>query len=186
MHTKAQIHFVFLCFMAFAQLIGCGGGGGSDDSGDTDSLLAAIVSIGAQPTNIDTGERLLVRVTIDEVNQQGIVLKLRYPQGFNFYRDSAVIIADGESSSVEPQVQGTSQVPGETADYLVFFLPRSRFGLEARGTLSLQLIGKAKVESGAIEVDVDLDNTLVDNSREFNLANPLFTPEVQVEASVAG
>jgi hypothetical protein len=191
-YGRQSLIFVALTLALISSILSsCGGldldgNGSGSGSGDSDSLLAGIASVQAAPRDIDTGERTLIRITINEAHQDGVIVKTRYPQGLNFFRKSAIISADGSTTSLEPIFQGSSKVANEKLDYLVFFLPRTRFGLTGTGDVSFQLVGRSAVATGDVEVDLDLNNTLSGKFQDFSPTDPRFSTEASVTVKVAG
>jgi hypothetical protein len=72
----------------------------------------------------------------------------------------------------------------------VFYLPQKIFQTGSQeyngqqGTLTFQLVGRQEVEEGLVEVDPDVDDPAIDNSVEFDLANPEFVAEDEAPISV--
>lgn len=167
----------FFC-CALALLSSCGGGGGGGD----DFVGAGLVTVRSSPSTIDTGDRMLVTAEVSDLHENGILLKFRYPAGLDYVLDSAELLPQGTDnpSDIGPAVN--AQQDGET--FLVFFLQRSQFGSEERGTVSFQLEGIDRVQSGEIEVDADVNDPLVDDSAEFDPESPEFGAEDATSVSV--
>ncbi len=168
------------CSLPFA---GCGGGGGGSDS----FVGAANVSLAVSPTQIDSGDRTEVAVTLSNVIEDGIALKIRFPDALTYVRSSALLLVGQKEVDITPKFKGV----GEDSDrYLVFYLPQSLFrrsGQEYQGeegTVVLQLEGVDAVTDGLIEVDVDVDDPLQDNDAEFSVSNPEFDAEASSPISV--
>ena len=151
-------------------LCACGGGGGG---GGESSAIPAALSLDTSPSAINTGDYVAVTVDISEVNERGILLKLRYPSGLTYVRDSAELTTDEGAAAFPP---GTTAV-ADTYKYLVFFISQATVAQGAEARLTLFLAGTAAVESGAIEVDADIDDPLVPNEQEFKVSNPEFSAE---------
>lgn len=171
----------FLGILLFVPLlVGCGGGGGGSDR----IPFAAFVNLQVSPENIDTGNRMLVRVDIQEVHPDGVIIKVRYPRGLDYFRGTSLLRAGGKVIDVDPTVNSRSRVTDEELDYLVFFFPRSLFDLNGLGTLLFELSAISAVETGLIEIDADINNRQVDDDNEFDLKNPDFSPDDTVDITV--
>lgn len=183
-HIASQRRWAFSpASLVTALLCGClascgGGGGGSDFIG------AAVVSVQTTPSTIDTGDRMLVTSELFEVHENGILLKYRFPSGLEYVLDSASLVVAGndDETAIDPSVN--SQEDGQT--YVVFFLRASQFGDEGRGTVSLQLKGVDRVVSGTVEVDADVNDPLIDDGAEFEVADPEFEAEDSTGVAVEG
>lgn len=147
---------------------GCGGGGGGSDF-----IGAAYVSISTTPSAIDSGDRTRTRIQISEVHEDGIILKIRFPAGLVYVRDSAFLELPGQQIDIGP----ARNVEAGNYRYLVFFFSRGQFAPYNYGELIFQLQGISAVSDGRIEVDADVDDPLIDNSVEFDPKNPEFTAE---------
>lgn len=156
-------------------LSGCGGGGGGDGF-----IGAAQVSISATPNRIDTGDRTQLRISISEVHENGIALKIHHPDGLTYVRDSATLIVEGADIDTGP----LNNVSSETGVFLVFYFTQSIFGKNDRGELLLELEATGEVSDGSIEVDADVDDPLIDNENEFSVETPEFQGEVSASIEV--
>ncbi|MFM1848335.1 MAG: hypothetical protein RL417_1809 [Pseudomonadota bacterium] len=155
---------------------GCGGGGGGGD----DFFGAAIVDIGASPRDIDTGDRMVVRAFLSSVNDDGLMLKFRFPKELRYVLDSARLIVDEDDRDATPQVSVTV----DNDSFLVFFLAQSDFNDDANGMVEFQLEADDELSNGEVEVDPDVDDPLIDDDTEFDPENPEFGAEAAVSISV--
>lgn len=147
-------------------LASCGGGGGGSD--DTFIGAAQIISK-TSPKTIDTGDRSRLTVEMSEIHADGIVVKIRYPEGLDYVSGSAQIEIDGVNNDLEPDFE--SNANGN--NYLIFLLSQASFGLKNTGLLSLELVGLDEIISGKIEVDADVRS----DDFSFDPQNPDFTSE---------
>jgi hypothetical protein len=176
---------VLLASLATTSLLGCGGGGG-DDSGDFSG--AANVSMSVTPSNLDSGDRTVVRVEVSDVHENGIALKFRYPAGLVYVPNSGTIIVDEKETSIKPRVNAVTA--DDESVYLVFYLPQKLFRRSGQqyagepGTVELQLVGKLAVQDGLVEVDADVDDPGVADTLEFNISKPEFLAEDQQSITV--
>lgn len=183
--NKFSLSLLLLTCATLSSLTACGSGGGG---GDDDFVGAANVSIEARPSHIDSGDRTKVMIGINEVHQNGIALKVRFPDGLRYVTESASLNAADRNIIVEPTVNASSKEGGDV--YLVFYLSQSLFRLAGEeyrgeaGTLSLQLEGRSTVKDGKIQVDADVDDPAEDNSVEFDINNPEFAAEDQSTINV--
>lgn len=171
--------------LAASSLVGCGGGGGDDSSSFSG---AANVSISVTPSELDSGDRALVRVEVNEVHENGILLKLRYSQGLVYVPNSGTVIIDQDETPIKPRFNVVNK--DEESVYLVFFLPQKLFRRPGEeysgesGTVEVQLVGKSAIRDGLIEVDADVDDPGIADSQEFNVSKPEFLAEDQQSITV--
>ncbi len=160
-------------------LVGCGGGGGG---GDGDFVGAANTQLTVTPTTIDTGDRILVKVHLDEIHKDGIALKLRFPTTFTYVSDSAVLTVDNNESDASP----TNNAVVDTDNYLVFYIAADDLGQNRSGELWLQLEAKEDGAESIIEVDADVDDVNIPNGSEFDASNPEFAAEDEAVVTITG
>ena len=153
---------------------GGGGGGGGNFSG------AADIRVNAEPRVIDSGDRIQVKVTLSEIHENGVALKVRFSSELAYVPDSAEIEASGDEFAIVP----TNNQSDAEGSYLVFYLIEDDFGREKQGDVVFELVGNDTVEEGLIEVDADVDDPQVDNSIEFNVEAPEFGAEDAVQVIV--
>ena len=156
--------------------IACGGGGGGGEF-----TGAARVSLRISDSYIDSGERILVQVRLSEINDLGIIVKVRYPSGLSYVPNTSFLVLNNDAE-IDIGPTNNQTVSGTT--YLVYFLSKSIFSRSDDGELEFILEGVGEVIDGTIEVDVDLDNPDVSNSSEFDSSNPNFTGEVEAGIEV--
>ena len=180
MKNKAPLCLALLLTVA---LSACGGGGSSSDS----FVGAADVSISAQPSEIDSGDRTEVSIEVSNVHESGIALKIRFPQGLSYVPTTALLLVDQDEIDLTPTVNAMSS---DEERYLVFYIPQDAFtpGSEdysgQAATVVLQLEGTAKVNDGLIEVDPDVDDPQQSNDTEFSIDNPEFVAEAETSITV--
>jgi predicted small secreted protein len=168
---------IFLLLVAsFSFLTACGGSGGGDDT----YAGAARVHITASPTKIDSGDRTKVSIDVSEVHENGIALKVRYPEGLSYVVDSAILEVNQREIDLAPAVNET--IDGDV--YLVIYITQSMIDEGEQGTIVIELEGYDKVNDGRIAVDPDVDDPLVANATEFNAEDPQFDEEDGVDIQV--
>jgi len=176
---------LLLCTALLSLATACGGGGGG---GGEDFVGAATVSIRLQPSTIDSGDRTQVTIDIGDVHENGIALKVRFPDGLRYVPSSAALEVNDEESKLTPSVNALAE--DDSSIYLVFYLSQSLFrrgGAEYQGemgSLKLQLEGRTVVRDGKVEVDADVDDPQESNETEFTLSNPEFAAEDEASIRV--
>lgn len=165
---------VVIGITALSLSTGCGGGGGGGFVG------AARVFLDASPNKVDTGDRVSVETRIEELHENGIALKFRYPVGLDYVASTSFLRVDGETIDVGP----TENVRVEDYRFLVFYLGEPEFGEERDGTLTFELEASAEIPEGQIEVDPDVDDINVSNTTEFNRNDPEFRAEDATDIEV--
>lgn len=167
--------FVFASFFACG-LPGTGGGGGGDDFNGP-----AILALNANPQVIDAGEIIYTDVFIQEVHENGILLKFKYHYGLDYIDNTARLKTNKGEVSLRP----THNDRNDDFRYLTFFLEQSEFGSNKKGTVSFELLGRRRVNSGNyIEVDADIEDARKDNESEFSLDRPRFSTEDAISVRV--
>jgi hypothetical protein len=170
-----------LCLVA----LGCGGGGGG---GADEFVGAARVSVRCSPKEIDSGDRTQVSISLSQVHESGIAVKIRFPTGLNYVTGSSFLVVGEKESDVSPTVKATSDT--EDLKYVVFYLSQDQFSRSSQayagesGTLLIQLEGQKTVTDGEIEVDPDVDDPAEDNSIEFDINSPEFISEASASITV--
>jgi hypothetical protein len=177
---KASLLIVFSAWLG-----ACGGGGGGGGEG---FVGAATVSIRLQPSTIDSGDRTQVSILIGDVHENGIALKVRFPDGLRYVPASAFLTANDRRIDLTPTVNAASTE--DDSVYVVFYLSQSLFRTSGSeyfgevGEMRLQLEGRKAVSDGKVEVDADVDDPQESNDSEFSLTNPEFAAEDRVFISV--
>ncbi len=185
MHTRPLHLAVRYLTLAAAclSLPGCGGGGG----GDSTFVGAADVSLAVSPSNIDSGDRTEVAITLGNVIEDGIALKIRFPDALKYVRSSALLVVGQKETDLTPKFNGTGT---DNDRYLVFYISQAAFRRSGQeyngeeGTVIVQLEGVESVTDGLVEVDPDVDDPLQTNDGEFTVETPEFDPEATADISV--
>jgi hypothetical protein len=180
---KNRLTTILAITLGLTTLTACGGGGGGDEF-----VGAATVTLSVQPSQIDSGDRAQVETTLGQVHENGLAVKFRFPTGLRYVSSSAFLQVNDKNYDITPTFNAVSNE--DDANYLLFYLPQKLFqtGNDAyngeQGTLLFQLVGRSEVDEGLVEVDPDVDDPQVDNSVEFDLANPEFVAEDEAPISV--
>ena len=172
-----SISILILCFA----LTSCGGGGGGGDQITPPPLVGAHVEIALSNDTIGVGDRFRTTVTLSDVDDNGVIVKIRFPSALFYIIDSSVLTADGESMAIEPFV-GPRTTSSETV--MAYYFPRSAFGGSTEGELVFNFRGGSVLESGKIEVDEDIHNPDKTLPQQFSIRNPLFSAEDSKDITV--
>ncbi len=118
---------LFCVFLLLIFPLGCGGGGGSDFS-----YSGASIHLDVSPTKIETGGRLQVSVSLSDVNEDGVMLKVRFPKNFEYVLNSSSLLIDKYSHDISPYYLVASDVsvtptpiPEGSTDISSRFAPRA-------------------------------------------------------------
>jgi len=151
-----------------------GGGGGGDGFGDLDADVtrAAEVNVSINPPEIGVGDRTLVRIFIDEVHRNGVIIKTRYPAEMQYVVETSRLYVDGDVLNVDPIVRNAV---ADGKSYTVYYFDRSTFGSANTGELRFHLRALSAVTEGTVEVDTDIHDLLKSPSKEFSIKTPLFS-----------
>jgi len=153
-----QISFQWRSAIWIALLVcGCGGGGGSSES-----FTAASISVTAAPESIDTGDRSEIKVHISDIHEDGIVLKVRFPEELSYVDGTSFLDrSDEERIDIDPTFVEPSLDGGWS--FVVYLLSREQLGNSSAGDLLLEVRGNEPTDSSdddddsPAEVEVDAD-----------------------------
>lgn len=155
-----------LILAPFIFLASCGGGGGGSSG-------QAVVNVSAEPSKLDAGDITTVSIEVYDVQDGGVVLKIRTPVGLDYVNDSGFLAVDGVSLNLDPDFYKTD----DTYNYLVYFLGRNLFGEDNFGLLTVNYQGTGAVAAGTIDVDADANDPSVPDSSEFSADAPNFSAQ---------
>ena len=152
------------------------------DENDGDSFVgAADVSLSAEPSRIDTGDRTQITSRISNLHPDGIILIINYPEELLFVSSSAMIqLDDEEPDDISPLFNQT----GDNGNFLVFFIEPDDLDDSSSADITFELEGIDDLEDGTIGVDADVNDILIDNLLEFDIENPEFLAEREVNVSI--
>ena len=167
-----------LLLVGLCVLTACGGGGGGDD----DYIGAAKLSLDVSPSKIDTGDRTLVKIKVSESDENGIILKVRFPAGMTYVTDSSTLERDGGEFDLSPLFNEA----GEGGNFLVYFIENSKFGSDNKGDVQFLLEAVSNFGEGQIEVDADVNDPLIEDNLEFDSEEPDFLAEDEKSIEVRG
>ena len=173
------IKTTLLSFLAISA-ISCGGG----KHHHHDYVGAANVSISGRPTTIDTGDRTTIKINISKVHNDGILLKIHYPNSLRYVVNSAYIHVDDIDIPLTPDVDTDVNNYANAGHFLVFFLNRYVLDDKNYGTLNLELEGKSYIKKGEIGVDADVNDLTIDDECEFDPLNPEYSAEAYINVTV--
>lgn len=163
-----KLHTLLLSIMFCLLLASCGGGGGGPDASASSAQAVRDITLSASPRVIDTGEHILIRVSLFDIDREGIYLKIRYPSSLSIIPDKTVMESDQGGRG--RYYDAREYILDESA-MLVFDLPYTFVDNIRNATFEFRLRGLYPVEEGEIEVDVD-----VHEYQGFSPATPRFTP----------
>jgi len=169
----------FLTLLLLMLCASCGKSSHKDDF-----VGAANVTINASPKRIDTGDRTRVKLTISDVHEDGILLKIYYPSAFTYVNYSAYLKVNDMEYDIDPNVDVAAGESVKSGHYLVFFFAKSDFGEKNYGELTLELVGSYSVKDGTIGVDPDVNDLEIPDKDEFNPFDPQYQAEATVVVSV--
>ena len=160
-------------------LVAISGCGSSSNDG---FFGAAFVEVDASPNSIDIGDATFVTVRVEDVDDDSIFLKVRFPEGLSYLRGSGQIRVGGEEFSREPDLVFSQEE--ENKNFIVFFLSRQEFQDRDESIVSFDLVGISRVSESDIEVDPDIDDPNIDNQSEISFDDPKFQSEDSVRIQV--
>ncbi len=169
-------------FLVLSILTSCGGGGGGGGGESVDPApKGALVSMARSPERIKIGDRIQVRVYLDDINSAGLILKIRYPDALSYVRETSVL-STGDASIIFGPVTGQATRGGYS--YIFYSFQRGTFGNDNHGELVFQLRGIETLDEGKISIDPDIRDTSKDPIDEFSAKNPLFGTEAEASVQV--
>ena len=158
----------------------CGIGPSNDDEGDSSEGDPAQISLTVSPTIIDSGDRMDVYVTVSDLTQDDIAVKVRFPKQLSYVYDSSSLTINETIYDASPLSDDTDS----TYRYLVYYFNREDFEPQGEGVLYFSLDGESDVASGTIGIDSDFDDSQVDDRYEFDVANPQFDAQAEIQIRV--
>ncbi len=169
---KNRLQFIqafAILVLSFALLTGCGGGGGGGGFSG-----AGNASISTRPDSIDIGDRTKVTIDISSVNEDGIIVKVKFPEGLTYVPDTSILTVDDDRNDIGPDI---SVINNDDDRFLVFFFTEDDFDRDGNGKLEFELKGNEVVKNGSVEVDIDVDDPNIANGSEFDPEDPQFQEE---------
>jgi hypothetical protein len=167
---KIVTHFSIIAMACTLCFIACGGGG---SGGGESSLSPAQVSIDAAPKNIDSGDRIRVKIFLADIPNDGVLLKLRYSSRLAYVKSSGQLRVSEALGTIDPGVNVTLGQAVKKS-YLVFDLPHEVFGDFSNAELELLLEGQGRISNGRIEVDSDINDPSLTIDEKFSSLQPEF------------
>lgn len=170
--AACALFILSLSVLVLSSCVGGGGGGG----GGGDSLEPAEVIIDASPVKIDSGDRMRVTLDLYNIDEKGVLLKVRYPIQLDYIEGSSYLRVLGEKVEINPAVNITTGNSGEEFTYLVYDLPKTAFGEQNDATLGFILEGTSATTDGVIAVDPDFNDPSLTIDEKFSGTAPQFDP----------
>ena len=170
---------------ALGLTLACGSGG----SGGLNGGGPASVNIKMEPNKIDSGDRATVTVELGDVDTD-IAIKIQMPAGLRYVTETSFFIVGNRSfdsfpeddtaaaeaaaaAAAEAEGNTTTTTTASSTHYLVYYADSAIFD-DGKGELVFELEGTANIPSGEIAVDIDLDNSSINNNTEFDSTDPKF------------
>jgi hypothetical protein len=172
------IRNILILLISFC-LISCGGGGGGSDPNEP-ATEPAFTNLVVQPTALDAGDKINITIYLQEINKDGIVVKIRVPSSVLYFNDTGFLNVDGNQQNIDPEFYQSAN----NFNYLVYVLSRDQFGESNEGTVTVQFQASAAVAAGAVAVDVDFKDTSLSNAEQFDIDNPRFSAQDTVDIVV--
>ena len=166
-----------------ALIASCGGGGGGSSSDSSSPNDAGSVSLNVEKGEMDSGDKNRVRVEIDNLNPNGVLLKFHYPAALRYVANSATLFPGlEEETRISPYDEAT--LKGER--YLVFFLYPSAALNDTYIALEFDLKAIKSNSDAYVEVDLDNNDRGVPDSNEFRAATPRFSALERWDVEIVG
>jgi hypothetical protein len=116
-------------------------------------------------------------------NQDGIVLKFRFPTSIRYSKNSAVLFPGSEDARfISPSFETTA----EGFRYVVFMLSDGDIRYGEYSTLELNLKAITADPDAIVAVDIDNNDPNVPDSREFDLKRPRFAAVEELGLEIRG
>jgi len=118
-----------------------------------------------------------VRVALEDLNRDGVILKVRYARSLKYQRNSAFINTDpnnGDYSQTQ-RFSSAEEQTGTTDRYLIFFFDRSLYRRNKELVAEFDLKALTPDAKAYVEVDLDKNDPNVPDTDEFSLERPLFS-----------
>ncbi|RIL09039.1 MAG: hypothetical protein DCC75_07490 [Proteobacteria bacterium] len=155
-----------------AWIAGCGGG-----SSNSFSSGAARVEIDADPRKVDVGDRVEVNLNIEDVDEAGVIIKIRFPNELTYIEDSSIFYVDDEELERSPDSIHTSN----DNYFLIYRISEEDNGENNRSTLVFDLRADDSKKEANLAVDPDINS-----NTPFDPDNPEFESEIEVEIEIEG
>ena len=162
-----------LALTSLVLLSSCGGSSGGGD----DFFGAGRTAIQVTPNRIDVGDRMRVRVWLEDAIEDGVALKIRFPDALDYVPDTGALITHRDDRTVPRDPDVDVKING--VNYLVWYITVNQLDENRDGLIEFQLVGRDRVREGKVAVDADVIDPLVDIEDQFDPEDP----EFQVEAS---
>ena len=174
--------FFITCTTCASVGVGCGGIGGGGGGGSGQPNAPGSIFMNLERDVIDVGNLSQVYIEANDINENGVLLKLHYPSSLTYSKRSAVLFpGEDKEEYIFPYTEATS---GNDRYLVFFFNPSKRIGDDIRLALNLKAIQKD--ESAYIEVGLSNNDPNVHDSEEFSVNRPFFAPLDREDIYVRG
>lgn len=167
-------------------LSSCGmGGGGGGNGSDGDQVEPAELNLVVTPPEIDSGDRMLLKITMSEIHKDGLLLKVQFPTAMHYVTGTSFLTVDGDEIDIDPAARVTTGVAEDQKSYVVYDLSHDTFGNERSAQMTLKLEGDSEVKEGAtVAVDADFNDPGLRFDQKFNALAPQFDPQDRVKIKI--
>ncbi len=172
----------FCCLLLVVSLASCGLGGGGGGSEPEINIKGAEVSIDADPRTIGIGDRINVSVKISEVDQNGVIVKIRYDKNLRLVAESAYLTINGDETVAADPFEDS--VGTDELRYAGYYFSRDSFDDDRSGELSFQLRAQTGPAEGDLEVDSDIRNPDKDPDDQFSARRSFFSAEDSISFEI--
>jgi hypothetical protein len=185
MHMERLSVKALLFTLSATLCLACGGGGGSSSPSPN---YPGTIYLSVERTTMDTGDMIRVRVALEDLNRDGVILKVRYARSLKYQRNSAFINTDPNNGDYsQTQRFSSAEEQTGTADrYLVFFFDRNLYRRQKELVAEFDLKALTPDEKAFIEVDLDKNDPNVPDKDEFSLERPLFSAIDTIPIVISG
>ncbi len=169
--------------LGISAVIGCGGiGGGGGGGGSDEPNSTGTITMQLERDDVAVGNFVQVFVEAENINEDGVLIKLHYPDSLIYSKNSAVAFP-GEKFDRDFPPFTESTTSGER--YLVFFVyPRKETGDSVRLVLNLKAI---EVDEDAfVEAGINNNDPNIPDSSEFSGSQPFFSADDRASVYIRG
>ena len=120
---------------------------------------------------VDVGNFTQLYIEANDIDENGVLLKLRYPPSLTYSKRSAVLFpGEGKEQYIFPYTEATS---GQDRFLVFFFTPNERLGNDIRLALNLKAIKRD--DEAYVELGLSNNDPNVPDTQEFRVGKPFFS-----------
>ena len=170
---NSLVKLSLVTMVAAAAACGMGGGGGGGDTGSANSNFEGEIDFQLEKDSLDSGDLTQVRVTVRNMNANGVILKFHYPEALRIVRGSGLLFVGNDGYSRPIYADAEESVDGSR--YLAYFLFPKDIDDGNQQTVQFNLKAVAPDSAAYIEIDLDNNDPNIPDRREFSAEDPQFT-----------